>query len=132
MAHVWRDLSVRGVVLFRGSGCLCYTNRLGNPAYIILGLHCAAAKYNFLHAVVVHVCIWEGNSFPENTEYVLKCFVMWNSAKWIPLPIFHHNSPTISIAETVYDMHVRVFFICKCVWRFNYDCTATQHSHTRQ
>jgi hypothetical protein len=35
--------------------------------------------------------------------------------KWISLPVFHHSSPTISIAETVYKMHVGVFFVCKRV-----------------
>jgi hypothetical protein len=28
-------------------------------------------------------------------------------------------------------MHICVFFICKRVKHFDYDCTATQHSHTR-
>jgi hypothetical protein len=44
------------------------------------------------------------------------------------LLVFQYNSPTISIAETIYRMHVGVFFICKCI--FGYDHAAVQHSHT--
>jgi hypothetical protein len=62
--------------------------------------------------------------------YVLKHFAMWISAKWISLPAFHHGSPTISNAETVYDMHIPVLLTCKRVRHLGYDRTATQHSYT--
>jgi hypothetical protein len=41
----------------------------------------------------------------------------------VMLPVFHHSSPTISIAETIYEMHVGVFLIFKR--------TATEQSSTR-
>jgi hypothetical protein len=57
-------------------------------------------------------------------------FAIWNSTKWILLPIFQHSRATISIAENAYEMHVGVFFICKRVKHFDCDRTATQRSHT--
>jgi hypothetical protein len=41
----------------------------------------------------------------------------------------HNSNPTISIAETVYEMLVCVFNMCKCVRHINYDGAETQHSH---
>jgi hypothetical protein len=55
---------------------------------------------------------------------------MWTSAKMITLPVFHHSSPTISISETLYEMQVSVFLICKHVWHFYSDRTATQRCHS--
>jgi hypothetical protein len=55
---------------------------------------------------------------------------MWNSAKLISLPVSHHKSLTISIAETVHDVHVGVFLICKYVRHVYYDRNVTQHTHT--
>jgi hypothetical protein len=76
--------------------------------------------------------LWEGTSLPQISVYVHKYSVMWNSVKWISLVIFHHNSPTISSAETVYETHVSVF-ICKCITHFDYDHTSlecVQESHS--
>jgi hypothetical protein len=73
---------------------------------------------------------WEGSSLPQSSVYVFKGFAMWNSARWILLPVFRHSSPTVSIAESVHKMHVNVFSICKHGRHFDYDCTATQLSHT--
>jgi hypothetical protein len=41
-----------------------------------------------------------------------------------------HYSPTISIAEIIYEMQVGVFFTCKCVTHFDFNHSAKQHSHT--
>jgi hypothetical protein len=32
-----------------------------------------------------------GRNQPPSKFYVLKYSVMWNSAKWIMLPVFHHS-----------------------------------------
>jgi hypothetical protein len=61
---------------------------------------------------------------------ILKCFMMWSSAVWILLLVFHHSSPTISIAKTVYQMYVGIFFIYKCLRHSEYNHMETQHSHT--
>jgi hypothetical protein len=73
--------------------------------------------------------LWEETSLPQSSVYVLRCFAMWNSVKWISLLVLHHSSITISIAEIMYGMQVGIFFVCKHVRHFDCDCTATQHSH---
>jgi hypothetical protein len=35
---------------------------------------------------------------------------MCNSAMWVALPIVHDSSPVISFSETIYKMHVTIFF----------------------
>jgi hypothetical protein len=66
--------------------------------------------------------------FLRGSVHNLKCFAMWNSAKWILLPVFHHNRPTISTQKIEYEMHVGIFFTCKHVMHFTTPCIATQHS----
>jgi hypothetical protein len=96
---------------------------------------------------------WEGASLPQSSVYnrdfimclniskksqacvlcykvVLKCSAMWNSEKKLSMLVLYHSSPTICTARTVYKMHVGIFFISKHVRHFDYNCTATQHSHT--
>jgi len=46
---------------------------------------------------------WEGTSLPQNSACGVKCFAMW-----VKVPVFHYSSPTTSISELVYEMHVRV------------------------
>jgi hypothetical protein len=50
---------------------------------------------------------------------------MFYDVEFVKLPVFIHSSRTISIAETIYKMHVGVFFIYKHVRHFGYN-TATQ------
>jgi hypothetical protein len=128
--HSWCDHPVKGVVLFGDSmgrnhhgakfskhPCLCYT---GCPANSVCT--CSWASMQCSQNIIISTPLllmfcthsWEGASPPPSSMYILKCFVTWNSVKWISLPAFQHNSPTISIAQTVYKMHVGIFLICKC------------------
>jgi hypothetical protein len=143
MVHGCHDHSVRSVVLFRGDAgdnhhcakfsipvSLLHQSSWKFCVYLYLGLAAQLPNIIFSTPSLFTVCTREGTSVPQSTECVLKCFAMWNSAKWIPLPVFRHSNPTILIAETVHDMPVGVFFICTCVWHFHYDWSETQHSHT--
>lgn len=135
LVHGWRDLPVRGVVLFRRketafgakislpvsvlhqSLCLCFTALLQE-------LHIP----NFVLGHVQHLLVGRNQSpsLPRNSVYVLKYFAMRNSAKWVSLLSFHHSSLDISVVETSYEMHVFVNTYGIIV----YEPTATQHCHT--
>jgi len=52
--------------------------------------------------------------------YVLTCFAIWHTVKWISLPVFHYSSPIISIAEAIPEMHISTFFTCKQVRQFDH------------
>jgi hypothetical protein len=54
---------------------------------------------------------------------------MWNSEKWISLPVSHHSSPTVSIGETTYEIHVGISLIFKSVRYFDH-LTELQFSQT--
>ena len=51
---------------------------------------------------------------------VIKCSAKWNSEKWISLLVSHYSSPTVSIAETMYEIHVGMSLICKLVRHFDH------------
>jgi hypothetical protein len=85
------------------------------------------------HAIVIHVLhlVVERNPSPSQfSVYVINKFSMWNSAKWIMFPMFHHSSRKFSIGEN------RVGNTCLCILHlqtirhFDYDSTSTQYSHT--
>jgi hypothetical protein len=111
--------------------CLCYTSLPGNSVRTCTwaSLHCCRNIISKQSLFTFCIRSWEGTHLHQSSVCILTCSVMWNSAKWISLLIFHHSTLTIFIAESVYEMHVSVFFICKHVRYFGYDHTATQHSH---
>jgi hypothetical protein len=120
--------TIKGVVLFGdnmdknhhgtkfSTPMSCYT---GCPANSVCtctwaSMHCCQnviISTPLLFMFCTHSC--KGASPPQSSMYVLECFVMWNSVKWILFPSFHHNSHTISTAETVYKIHIDIFLICK-------------------
>ena len=60
---------------------------------------------------------------------VVKCYARWNSEKWISLSVSHYSSPTVTIAETMYKIHVGMSLICKLVRHFDH-LTELQRSQT--
>jgi hypothetical protein len=58
---------------------------------------------------------------------VIICSAKWSSEKWISLSVSHYSSPTVSIAETMYEIHVGMSLICKLVRHFDH-LTEQQHS----
>lgn len=69
------------------------------------------------------ICSWEGISLVQNSVYGFECSVLC-----LMLLVFCNSNPTISIAETIYKMHVSIFLICKSVGHFNY-LNLLRHSH---
>jgi hypothetical protein len=72
---------------------------------IYLGFGALLPEHPHLHAVVHHILhsLVGRNLAPSSFVYVLQC-----SAMWTLLLLFHHSSPTISIAETVYEMYIHL------------------------
>lgn len=69
----------------------------------VFGLCCTVARTSSPHCCCSHsACIhlWEGTHLPQSTVQVLKCFVIWNSVKWMLLAVFHHCCPTISMQKS--------------------------------
>lgn len=58
---------------------------------------------------------------------VIICSAKWSSEKLTSLSISHYSSPTVSIAETMYEIQVGMSLICKLVRHFDH-LTEQQHS----
>jgi hypothetical protein len=114
--------------------CLCYTS-----CPVLSARTCAWASLHCCHNVISTIstpsftsCAHsrEGTSLLQSFVYVLKCLAMWNSGKWILLPLFHRSGPTILITKSAYEMHIGIFVTYKLIRYFDYDRTATRHSRT--
>jgi hypothetical protein len=68
--------------------------------------------YHYHALFTFYIRLWEGTSLHRSSVYILKSFAMW------VLLAYHNISPTLSIAETVYEMQAGLFFICKRVKTF--------------
>jgi hypothetical protein len=91
-------------------------------APLVLGLRCTAASYLLLRSAEVA-------DLSQISELFIKRFAMRNSEKWISLPVSRHSSPTVSIAETIYEIHVGISLICKLLRHFDH-LTELQYSQT--
>jgi hypothetical protein len=80
----------------------------GNSAYTCTwaSLHCCQKIFSMPLLFMFCIHLWEGTSLPQSSVDVFKC------EKCIFLLVFNHYSPTISIAEIIYEMQVGVFFTC--------------------
>jgi hypothetical protein len=136
--HSWHDLPVTNIVLCGGDAD---RNHGQNASYLYLWytshpensvctcnwalLHCCQNIISMPSLFTFFIHLWEWTSVLQSSVYVLRY-----SVKWITSLALHHSSSTISIAGTVCETHVSVFFIYKSVSHFGYDHTATQHSLT--
>jgi len=76
--------------------------RYGTESSIILYLDFVALLLeHHIHAAVNGVLrsFWERTSLPHVAVYGLKGFVMWSSANFLFLPVFHHNNPLFSLQK---------------------------------
>ena len=119
----WHDLP-RGIVHFKGNAYEQHHGvKFSHPVSVI---HQTSWKFcvflylgftvtlpnRLLNATVVHFLhLLVGKmSLHQRSGYILKCLEIWNSVNWMLLPVFHHITPTTSVAETTYEMHVSIFF----------------------
>jgi hypothetical protein len=82
--------------------------------YLYFGFAGLLPEHHLYRAVffMFFICLWEEISRFWTTVCVVKRFLIWNSVECMFLPVFHHLSPTFSIAETIHGMHVGIFFTC--------------------
>ena len=73
----------------------------------------------YLHALIVHIfqSLMGRNQSPSESCVQTQMFPVVGNVSMFTL--FHNSSPTISIAEIIYKMHVGMFFICKSVGHFD-------------
>lgn len=83
------------------------------------------SQHRLVQAIVLH-----GLHSPagRNKSVSLECFPTRNSAKWASLPVFHHCSPTISIAETVYGLDIDMGLFTRKLVRQCDHPTVLQHN----
>lgn len=99
-------------------------------ALLLIGLCSTTAKGHLLLAVsYVLLRSSEVTDLSHNFVLVTKCSAMCNSEKWISSQASHHSSPTVCIAETMYEIHVGLSLIYKLVRHFD-QLTELQHSQT--
>jgi hypothetical protein len=91
--------------------CLWYTKLPGNAVYSCTWASLQGCQITFSMPLLFTFCIcfYERISLHHRSGYILKCLEMWNSKNWMLLPVFHHITPNISVAETTYKMHVSIF-----------------------
>ena len=83
--------------------------------YLYLGFNSMLPKHHLIHVAVVHTVF----ILPWSPVYSCRCAQMYNYAKSILLLLFHHISPSTSMAETVYKLHASIFFTCNHVRHLN-------------
>jgi len=95
---------------------------------LYIGFVTLCLDYYLLHAIV-HVLQLLVGTKQSATEFCAWCQMcsMWSTVIWVTVLVFQNSNPAISIAETVYKIHVSIFFICKCVQHSDYP-TVLQHS----
>lgn len=135
---VWPDATVYlmrvtriKTIMAQNSPCLslCYISYPRNSVYLLLGLCTASQNITFPTSVLFMFCthLQQETGLLQSSVCSLKSFVMSHSVKWISMPLFHHSSPTTSWAETIREMHVRMF-VCKYYTFWSIHHTATQHN----
>jgi hypothetical protein len=127
------DLPMKDAVLFRGdmnrnhhgakfsiSVSVLHWSSWGFCIYLYFGFTVLLPEYHPLHAIVVHILHSLGrNQSLSNSCVHSQLFCDDDNVASI-IPQQQHTS----IAETLYEVYVGVFFICKHVRHFDYDHNA--------
>jgi hypothetical protein len=137
IVHGWHDLLVRGDMdrNYYGAKFSTLVSVVHQSSWkfsMYLYFIALLPEHHLHHAIIVHIQHLLMGRNKSSSEFCAhsQMFCNLEFVKWILLLVLHHSSPTISIAETIYRMHVGIFFICKIVRHFNCRHTATQHSHS--
>jgi hypothetical protein len=93
--------------------------------YLYMGFIVLLPEYHLLQVIVVHILhILRRNQFPSKSCIHSQMFCdKENVANIIP------QQQSTSIAETLYEVHDGVSFICNHVRHFDYDHNVTKYSH---
>lgn len=97
--------------------CLCYIRRPGNSVFIYTYMTFTSLllEHHHLHRCSSRSVFFRGKELVSlRAVTVFKYREMWNSEEWISLLLFH-KSRTTWVAETVHEIYVGIFFICKQV-----------------
>lgn len=128
IVHIWCDVPVQGGVLCEGNTDIKHLCTKFSLHMSVLHQSCNFCIYLYLGFVVLlrehylRAVFFLSSSFARwNKQVFLKIpcnfsyFAMWNSAMCLMLLLFQLSSSTISTAETVYEVYVGRFFICKSI-----------------